>query len=53
MSLRSLQRALYLTQRGIGDYRAARRGPAVLARRVERRTLTRAIFRALGNRSTR
>lgn len=46
-SLESLRRALYKTQRGIGDYQAAKRGPDVLAKRVARRYATRTVFGAL------
>jgi hypothetical protein len=50
MSLAQLQRALYFAQRTIGDARAARRGPDVLARRIARRLITREAFRIGGNR---
>lgn len=33
---------MYLGQRGLGDYQAARRGPAPYARRIARRRVTRA-----------
>ncbi len=42
--LRQVQRASYLTSRGLGDFRAAKRG--TLPKRVARRSLTRALFRA-------
>ena len=43
-----VRRDLYLTQRTMGDISAAQRGPAVLAKRLVRRDLTRALFRVLG-----
>lgn len=43
--LEQTRRALYLTQRTIGDVQAAQRGR--LARRLVRRSLVRALFRAL------
>ena len=49
MNLAKLQRTLYLAQRSVGDVRAARRGPDVLAKRVARRTVTRNLFRIFGN----
>ncbi len=45
--LEQFRRTLYRTQRGIGTYQAARRGPAPLAKRLARRDLTRAFFRVL------
>lgn len=47
MSLRQLQRVLYLASRTTGDVRAARRGPEVLGKRLLRRQVTRAVFQAL------
>lgn len=46
--LETVRRALYKTQRAIGDVQAAKRGPQVLAKRLVRRSLTRSLFRALG-----
>lgn len=43
--LEQVRRAAYRLQRGIGDVQAARRGPAVLGRRLARRRLTRTLFR--------
>ena len=48
MNGRELQRALYKASRATGDYNAARRGPDVLAKRLVRRHLHRAMWRALG-----
>ena len=45
--LERIRRGLYKTQRTIGDVQAARRGSAVLGRRLVRRDLTRAFFRML------
>ena len=45
--LEQIRRAAYRLQRGIGDYQAAERGPAVLGRRLLRRDLTRTFFRIL------
>lgn len=45
--LRRIQRDAYLTSRTAGDLAAAQRGHAPLARRLGRRTLTRALARAL------
>lgn len=45
--LSQVRRDAYLTQRGIGDFQAAERGPAPLAKRLVRRQLTRAFFKAL------
>ena len=42
-----VRRDLYLTQRTMGDVGAAQRGPQVLAKRLVRRDLTRALFRVL------
>lgn len=41
-----VRRDLYKTQRAMGDVEAAERGPVPLAKRLVRRSLTRAIFRA-------
>jgi hypothetical protein len=46
-SLEEIRRAMYLGQRSLGDYQAARRGPGVLGRRLARRYVTRAIMRGL------
>lgn len=46
-TLGRVQRDLYLTQRGIGDVRAARRGPAPLARRYAHRLVARTVAHAL------
>jgi hypothetical protein len=45
--IEEVRRDLYLGQRALGDFQAARRGPAPLARRLARRDLTRAFFRFL------
>jgi hypothetical protein len=45
--LRRIQRDAYLVSRTAGDADAARRGPQVLAKRLIRRRLTRALFRGL------
>jgi len=45
--LEQIRRGLYLGQRTIGDYQAGRRGPAILGRRLARRTITRTIMRSL------
>ena len=45
--LEQVRRAAYKLQRGIGDYQAAQRGPAVLGKRLVRRDLTRTLFRIL------
>lgn len=45
--LEQLRRDMYFAQRGIGDYEAARRGPAVLGKRLVRRSIVRALFRGL------
>ena len=46
-ALKQIQRNAYLISRTAGDLSAARRGPAVLGRRLVRRDLTRAFFRML------
>lgn len=46
-ALAQFQRDTYLASRTAGDLRAARRGPGPLAKRLVRRSLTRALFRAL------
>jgi hypothetical protein len=43
--LEEIRRGLYLGQRTIGDYHAARRG--TLGRRLARRTITRTLMRSL------
>ena len=48
MNLEDIRRALYFAQRGIGDVQAAQRGPDILAKRLVRRSVTRALFRAFG-----
>jgi hypothetical protein len=45
--LGQLRRVLYLTQRTIGDVEAARRDPAVLAKRLIRRRERRLVGRVL------
>ena len=45
--LEQVRRAMYLGQREIGDYQAARRGPVVLGKRLARRDLTREFFRVV------
>jgi hypothetical protein len=45
--LEQIRRSLYLGQRTIGDYQAARRGGGALGRRLARRYATRAIMRSL------
>jgi len=45
--LERIRRAAYFLQRDIGDYQAARRGPAVLGKRLARRSATREFFRLL------
>jgi hypothetical protein len=42
-----VRRDSYLLSRTMGDISAAQRGPAVLAKRLVRRDLTRAFFRVL------
>lgn len=44
-TLEEIRRAMYLGQRSIGDYQAARRG--TLGRRLARRTITRTLMRGL------
>lgn len=46
-ALRRVQRDTYLISRAAGDLNAARRGPDVLAKRLVRRHVTRALFTAL------
>jgi len=41
------RRTLYFTQRTMGDLSAASRGPRPLAKRLVRRSLTRALFRSM------
>ena len=43
--LEQIRRSLYLGQRTIGDYQAARRG--TLGKRLARRTITRTLMRSL------
>ena len=43
-TLSQLRRALYLTERGIGDVQAAERSPGTYAKRRGRRRATRAVF---------
>lgn len=45
--LEQFRRTLYRTQRGIGDFEAAQRGPGVLAKRIIRRKATGGFFRLL------
>lgn len=45
--LSRVRRDMYLTQRGIGDFQAASRGPVPLARRLARRKATRSVFGGL------
>jgi hypothetical protein len=45
--LKRLQRDSYLISRAAGDADAARRGPAVLAKRIARREITRRGFSLL------
>jgi hypothetical protein len=45
MSIESVRRGLYRSQRALGSYQAARRGPAVLAKRIVRRHVTRALLK--------
>lgn len=47
-NLELFRRALYLSQRSISDYQALRKGPDALAKRIVRRKVTAAAFRALG-----
>jgi hypothetical protein len=44
-TLEEIRRSLYLSQRTIGDYQAARRG--TLSRRLARRYVTRTLMRSL------
>ena len=44
------RRSAYFTSRTMGDVSAARRGPAPLAKRFARRSLTRSLFRILRSR---
>ncbi len=44
--LEQLRRALYKSQRAIGDVQAAERGPGPLTKRVVRRRVTRHVGRA-------
>ncbi len=46
-ALRQIQRDAYLISRTAGDISAAQRGPAVLGKRLARRSLTRELFRVL------
>ena len=46
-TLEEIRRSMYLGQRTIGDYQAARRGPSVLGKRFVRRQVTRTLMRAL------
>jgi hypothetical protein len=48
MSLESTRRALYLSQRAIGSYQAAQRGPKPLCKRLVRRTVTRQLMKPYG-----
>jgi hypothetical protein len=41
------RRSAYLLSRDMGDVSAARRGPAPLAKRLVRRSITRSLFRML------
>jgi hypothetical protein len=43
--LERVRRALYFSQRTIGDAQALQRGPGHYVRRVARRTVTRSLFR--------
>lgn len=43
---RSIQRTSYLVSRASGDAHAAARGPGPLAKRIVRRKVTAAVFRA-------
>jgi hypothetical protein len=45
--LEQIRRSLYLTQRAIGTFQAAERGPVPLTKRLVRRRVTRAAFGAL------
>jgi hypothetical protein len=44
-----IRRALYFTQRTMGDISAAKRGPDVLAKRLIRRQLTRSTWGRIMN----
>jgi hypothetical protein len=44
-TLSQIRKAAYKTQRMIGDYQAATRGPGVLGKRILRRHVTRSIMR--------
>ena len=46
-ALKQVQRTSYLISRTAGDLSAAQRGPAVLGKRLVRRSLTRELFRVL------
>jgi hypothetical protein len=46
-TLEEIRRSMYLSQRAIGDYQAARRGPGVLGKRLARRYVTRTLMRGL------
>ena len=48
--LSQLRRGLYFTQRGIGTFQAAERGPVPLAKRLVRRRVTRSLMRGLWGR---
>jgi hypothetical protein len=43
------QRTAYLISRALGDVKAAKRGPDVLAKRLIRRAVTRRLFGLFGN----
>lgn len=45
--LEQVRRTMYYGQRGIGDAQAMRRGPGHYVRRVARRSLVAAFFRAM------
>lgn len=45
--IEQVRRDSYLLSRTLGDFQAARRGPAVLGKRLVRRDLTRTFFRIL------
>lgn len=44
-TLTQFRRALYLSQRGIGDVQAVERSPGTYVRRRARRKVTRSLFR--------
>ena len=46
-TLEEIRRSMYLGQRTIGDYQAARRGPGVLGKRLARRYVTHTLMRSL------